>query len=153
MINGCPLLKPEIHFEKQSRDLRNRRERKVYVLWKKDLWYRQSKSTTQDRRQMLEKFWNFNTVELPLMATSPQRPLFCPGGRTVHTLVHKPLYSSAIEERPHFTCQNNLSRTASFFQRLTRKSRMVIKFDMHSMLMINHGNRILIALHLYYCSG
>ena len=77
---------------------------------------------------MLEKFWNCNTVELPLMATSPQRPLFCPGGRTVHLGSHSytslqrlPLYSSATEERPHFTCQNNLSRTASFFSATDEK--------------------------------
>lgn len=35
MINGCPLLKPEIHFEKQSRDLRNRRERKFMFFEKR----------------------------------------------------------------------------------------------------------------------
>ena len=108
---------------------------------------------------MLEKFWNCNTVELPLMATSPQRPLFCPGGRTVHTLVHKPLYNGYLSTvRPLKSVHTLLAKITSrerpvFFQRLTRKSRMVIKFDMHSMLMINRGNRILIALHLYCCSG
>ena len=39
-----------------------------------------------------------------------------------------------------------------FFQRLIKKSGMVMKFDLHGALMINHGNHILNEFHLYCCS-
>ena len=39
-----------------------------------------------------------------------------------------------------------------FFQWLMEKSRMVMKFDSHGTLTINHGNHILIVIHLYYSS-
>ena len=39
-----------------------------------------------------------------------------------------------------------------FFQQPTKKSRMVVKFDPYGALVINRGNRILIAIHLYCCS-
>ena len=50
-------------------------------------------------------------------------------------------------------CQNNLSTTDSFLKRLMKRSRMVMKFDLYSALMINQGNRILNLFHLYCCSG
>ena len=49
-------------------------------------------------------------------------------------------------------CQNNLSTTASFFQRLMKKSRMVMKLDSYGALMINRGNRTLFVIHLGCCS-
>ena len=39
-----------------------------------------------------------------------------------------------------------------FFQRLVKKSRMVMKFDLYGALMINRSNHILMVFHLYCCS-
>ena len=84
---------------------------------------------------MLEECWNFNTVEPPL-----QRPVYGPGGQSI--LLFKPLSITAIPLSPlTFAKVYNLSTTASFFHRLTRK--MLIKFDPYSALMVNRDNRIL----------
>ena len=49
-------------------------------------------------------------------------------------------------------CQNSLSKTAGFFKRLMKKSRMVMKlFDPYGRLM-TAINRLLILFHLYCCS-
>ena len=52
-----------------------------------------------------------------------------------------------LKRVPNF--QNNLSTPASFLQRLTKKPRVVTKFDPYGVLMIN-GN--FIVFHLYCCS-
>ena len=52
-----------------------------------------------------------------------------------------------LKRVPNF--QNNLSTPASFLQRLTKKPRVVTKFDPYGVLMIN---RIFIVFHLYCCS-
>ena len=49
--------------------------------------------------------------------------------------------------------QNNLLTTGNFFQRLTKKSGVVVKFDPCGAFMINHGNRILIEFRLFSCSN
>ena len=45
-------------------------------------------------------------------------------------------------------CQNNLSTTANFFQRLMKTSRLVMKFDPSGELIIYRGNRSFIVFHL-----
>ena len=45
----------------------------------------------------------------------------------------------------------NLSTTASFISTLMKKSKMTVKCDQYSALMINRSNRISIVFHLYCC--
>jgi len=74
--------------------------------------------------QTLNSLSSNNTVNPSLTATSQQR--------------QRPL-----KRVPN--CQNNLSKTASYFQGLIKNSRMVMQFDL---LMIKRGNIILIVFHL-----
>ena len=88
---------------------------------------------------------------LSTTGTSSTRATFtCPGGGIVHTLTL--LLTSLQRQRPlkHVpNCENYLSTTASFLQRLTKKPRVVTKFAPSGVLKIN---RIFIVFHLHCCS-
>ena len=94
--------------------------------------------------KLLSTIDHVTTFEPPLMATSLQRPLnFVPADTP---------YTDWLLLQPVYNGQNNLSTTASFFQRQMEMSRMVMKFHPYGVLMINRRHPILIFFHLY-CSG
>ena len=74
------------------------------------------------------------------MATTPQRTFFL-FRQTVHKLTLKYVPN----------CQKN-SQKQPVFSGLIKNSRMVMKFDPYSSLMIKSGNIILIVFHLCCCS-
>ena len=86
------------------------------------------------------------------MATSLQRPLNFVPADSPYTdwLLFQPVYNGHWSVSPNY--QNNLSTTASFFQRQMEMSRMVLKFHPYGVLMINRRHPILILFHLYYSS-
>ena len=68
----------------------------------------------------------------------------CPGGQSIQCVLFKPLDNghlskTAMAQQPVFSVTDG-------------KSGMVMKFDSHGTLMINHGNNILFVIHLYYFS-
>ena len=88
------------------------------------------------------------------MATSPQKSghlsimatYLCPGGQYIQCFIFKPLDDGhlskmAMAQQPVFSVTDGME-----------KSGMVMKFDLHGALMINHGDHILILCHLYCCS-
>ena len=104
-----------------------------------------------------------NVYDRTAMTISPQRPpdiwtttsFFCPGGHAVHTLTpikaslqRPPLYNINGHYKARHQLPKKTSRQPPVFQRLTKKSRMVMKFDPYGELMINRSNCFLIVFHL-----
>ena len=96
-----------------------------------------------------------NTVEPPLSASSPKRPLFF---RPVYSpyiiALCLNLSTTATSLHAATTTSRALSSNAKITTSLQRpdfygKSRTVMKFDLFGGLLINRGNSILIVFHLY----
>ena len=90
-----------------------------------------------------------NNGFLSTMATSLQRPrlYFVPADSpyinsylNLSTTATSPHRQRPLKRVPN--CQNNPSTNGQFFQRLTKKSRMVMILDPYGGLMINRDNRI-----------
>ena len=102
---------------------------------------------------VLSSLYTCSTVRPPITATSLQWPLIFvpPESPKIGSCLNLSTTAMATKVCP-LNCQNNLPTTASFFQRLMKKSRMVIKFDPFCVLMINHGNHTRIVFHFHCCS-
>ena len=75
--------------------------------------------------------------------------------QTVHTLTliktslqRPPLYNINGHYKARHQLPKKTSRQRPVFQQLTKKSRMVMKFDPHGALLINRSNCFLIVFHL-----
>ena len=92
------------------------------------------------------------TVKPPLTVTSLQWPLYFVPADSPYIDSYLNLSTTATATK---TCPQLLKYpldNGQFFQRLMKKSEMVVKFDPYGTWMINCGNRILILFHLYCCS-
>ena len=101
-----------------------------------------------------------NNGLLSTMATSLQRPrlYFVPADSpyinsylNLSTTATSPHRQRPLKRVPN--CQNNPSTNRQFFQRLTKKSRMVMILDPYGGLMINRDNRICFIYILFFTAA
>ena len=100
-----------------------------------------------------------NNGHLSTMATSLLRPLYSVPADSPYidsclnlaTTPTSPRRQRPLKRVPN--CQNNPSTNGQFFQRLTKKSRMVMILDPYGGLMINRDNRICFIYILFFTAA